>query len=68
VQRINKNTRDGIVMGFNYLVVVGDREVASKTVSIRTRENSKTETMDVDKMVDLFKDMNKLPLSSSSST
>lgn len=51
---VGNRIRHALTEGFSYIIMVGDREVDSNTVSVRTRDSRKTETMTVQQVKELF--------------
>jgi threonyl-tRNA synthetase len=50
-ESVNKKVRDAQLQQFNYILVVGDNEVDSKTVSVRTRNNEVLGTQNVNEFI-----------------
>ena len=50
-EKITYKIRDHSIKRVPYLLVVGDKEIKNKTVSVRTRSNEDLGVMDIDKFV-----------------
>ncbi len=50
-ESVNKKVRDAQLDQFSYILVVGDKEVSDKTVSVRTRNNEVLGAQDVNKFI-----------------
>lgn len=50
-------TRRSISEGYNYIIAVGDKEMASNTLSIRTRDSKETLTMTADDVLKMFSEL-----------
>ena len=54
---LNKKVREGQVAQYNYILVVGEKEVQSDSVAVRTRDIDGAKVMSSDDLLDMFKDM-----------
>ena len=54
---LNKKVREGQVAQYNFILVVGEKEVQSNSVAVRTRDIDGAKEMSVDHLIDMFKDM-----------
>jgi threonyl-tRNA synthetase len=54
-EKIGFKIREHTIAHVPYLLVLGDREVASETVSVRTRQGSDLGSMSIDQFVDLIR-------------
>lgn len=57
---LNKKIREAEVARYNYILVVGEKEVADKTVSIRTRDSENPQRTVTMPLVDFVKEMQQL--------
>jgi threonyl-tRNA synthetase len=53
---INKKIRDAELDKVNYVLVVGEKESAAKTVNVRSRDDKSQKSLDVDALLAKIKD------------
>eukprot|EP01133_Synstelium_polycarpum_P013838 gene13838-16316_t len=53
---LQKKLREAIALRYNYMVVIGNEEVANNTVTIRRRDSTEQQTMSIDQLLAEFKD------------
>ncbi|KAG7883224.1 hypothetical protein KL935_000151 [Ogataea polymorpha] len=58
-ETVGLRTKDAIQKGYNYIILVGDREVQSGKVAVRSRDSRKVQTMDIDELQAVFADLEK---------
>ena len=54
---LNKKVREGQVAQYNFILVVGEKEIEAKSVAVRTRDKEGAKVMTVDDLMAMFKDM-----------
>ncbi|MDP3057331.1 MAG: threonine--tRNA ligase [bacterium] len=54
-ETLGKKVRAGEMQKIPYLLVVGDKEIESKSVNVRTRGDKKTETLEIKKFIEMIK-------------
>ena len=54
-ETIGFKTKDAINKGFNYIILIGDKEIESGKLAIRSRSNRKIENLSVDEIINKFK-------------
>lgn len=52
---VGLRTKDAISKGYNYIILVGDREVSSGKLAIRSRSSRKIETLTKEEVIDKFR-------------
>ena len=58
-ERLSKMVRAGQQAGYNFVLVVGEREAAEGTVSVRTREGKQMGTRTVQQIIEHFEELDK---------
>lgn len=56
-ETIGFRTKDAISKGYNYIILVGDKEIESGELAIRSRSNRKIEKLKLDEIIIKFKDL-----------
>lgn len=56
-ETVGARTRRAISEGYSYIIMIGDREVESSNLSVRSRSDKKTETLDVKGVINKFSDL-----------
>ncbi|MBD3192108.1 MAG: threonine--tRNA ligase [Candidatus Heimdallarchaeota archaeon] len=51
-ESLNKRIREGIIQRINYVIIIGDREEQTQTISIRRRDNKKVNNITLDKFLE----------------
>jgi threonyl-tRNA synthetase len=54
---LNKKVREGQVAQYNYILVVGEKEVEAEAVAVRTRDKEGAKTMKVTDLLAMFKEL-----------
>ncbi|VVT58054.1 uncharacterized protein SAPINGB_P006014 [Magnusiomyces paraingens] len=53
-ETVGARTRRAISEGYSYIIVVGDKEMEDRKLSIRTRESRNTQYLDIDQTISMF--------------
>ncbi|KAH3660216.1 hypothetical protein OGAPHI_007421 [Ogataea philodendri] len=56
-ETVGLRTKDAIQKGYNYIMLVGDREVAAGTVAVRSRESRKVQPMNIEEVRSAFQQL-----------
>ena len=54
-QRMNLKIREAQLLKIPYMFIIGDQEMESDTISVRTRDDSSNQVMNYDELLDLIK-------------
>ena len=54
---LNKKVREGQLEQYNFILVVGEKEVQANSVAVRTRDIDGAKVMSADDLLVMFKDM-----------
>lgn len=56
-ETIGFRTKDAISKGYNYIILIGDKEIESGKLAVRARNNSKIKNLSIDEVNEMFKDL-----------
>lgn len=56
-ETVGARTRRAISEGYSYIIMIGDREVESSNISVRSKSDKKTEILDVKGVINKFSDL-----------